>query len=216
MYILTCVLRAGVGTLQIAASYKHQYHVVCVCVCVCAQVELCRLSNLPDLNQSNSYVDSTLKQWVQNTIREYDLDGIRIDTVPEVRIDFWCEYARAAGVYSIGEVLNGDPQYVSVYQGCLDATLNYPMYYVLFNVFQKRQSMRMIHDGINANAAFKDVSILGNFLDNHDNDRFLHTQQDWNMLKNGLAYVIFAEVREWALQRVVLLTHKSPCPATCF
>lgn len=155
---------------------------------------MCRLANLPDLNQSNSYVRSTLVQWVQSIIQKYGLDGIRIDTVPEVHMDFWVEYTKAAGVYSVGEVFNGDPHYVSGYQGSVDATLNYPMYYVLLKVFQQKQSMHLIHDGIGANSVFKDVSILGNFLDNHDNDRFLHNQPDWNLLKNGLAYIIYAEV----------------------
>ncbi len=109
-------------------------------------------------------------------------------------MDFWNEYTQSAGVYSVGEVFNGDPHYVSGYQGSVDATLNYPMYYHLRDAFQYKKSMRTIHDGVDANSVFKDVSILGNFLDNHDNDRFLHVQQDRALLKNGLAYIIFAEV----------------------
>ena len=99
-----------------------------------------------------------------------------------------------AGVYSVGEVFNGNPSYVAGYQGSVDALLNYPMYYHLKDAFQYRKSMRTIHDGVQANSVFRDVSILGNFLDNHDNDRFLHNQKDWSMLKNALAYVIYAEV----------------------
>jgi len=115
--------------------------------------------------------------------------------VPEVPKDFWSEYTQAAGVYSVGEVFNGDFSYVGGYQGPLSALLNYPMYYKLRNAFQWRQSMRNIHDGVTQNlGAFKDVSILGNFLDNHDNSRFLHTNADWNVLKNALAYIIYAEV----------------------
>ena len=44
------------------------------------------------------------------------------------------------------------------------------------------------------NEVFPDVSVLGNFLDNHDNPRFLHNNPDRVTLKNALAYVIFAEV----------------------
>lgn len=157
---------------------------------------MCRLANLPDLDQSNSFVRSTLKQWVHDTVQKYSIDGIRIDTIPEVHKDFWSEYIQSAGVYSVGEVFNGDPNYVSGYQGYVDGTLNYPMYYHLKDAFQNKKSMRTIHDGVNANSVFKDVSILGNFLDNHDNDRFLHSQQDWNLLKNGLAYIIYAEVSD--------------------
>ena len=68
----------------------------------------------------------------------------------QVHPDFWSEYSAAAGVFSIGEVFNGDPKYVSKYQGPLSATLNYPMYYKLKDAFQSKSSMREIHDGVNA------------------------------------------------------------------
>ena len=64
--------------------------------------------------------------------------------------EFWSEYRTAAGVFTIGEVFNGDPKYVSGYQGALDATLNYPMYYKLQAAFQQRKSMYNIHNGVNA------------------------------------------------------------------
>lgn len=160
-------------------------------------METCRLANLPDLDQSNAFVRSTLKKWVNDTVQTYGFDGIRIDTTPEVPKDFWAEYTQMAGVYSMGEVFNGDPSYVSGYQGPLAGTLNYPMYYKLKSAFQDGEGMRTIHDGVKQNKAnFRDVSVLGNFLDNHDNDRFLNKNGDWNVLKNALAYIIFAEVRE--------------------
>lgn len=158
------------------------------------QVEVCRLANLPDLDQSNSFVRTTLKQWIHDTVSTYGFDGIRIDTTPEVPKDFWSEYTRSAGVFSIGEVFNGDPHYVSGYQGAEDATLNYPMYYKLKNAFQSRQSMRNIHDGVQQNLVFRDTSVLGNFLDNHDNPRFLSVNGDTTVLKNALTYIIFAQV----------------------
>ena len=162
----------------------------------CLQVENCRLSGLPDLDQSHDFVRSTLKDWVRETVSTYGLDGIRIDTVPEVPKDFWKEYGEAAGVYQLGEALNGDPYYLAGYQGSLDAVFNYKMYYSLKDAFgQSRKTMRNIHDGIEVSRnAFSDVSVLGNFVDNHDNDRFLHNNDDWSVLKNALAYVIFAEV----------------------
>lgn len=159
------------------------------------QVEVCRLANLPDLDQSNSFVRSTLTNWIKTTISTYGFDGIRIDTTVEVPKDFWSEYTQAAGVYSIGEVDNGNPVYNAGYQGVEDATLNYPMYFKLRAAFQEQGTMRNIHDGITQNInAFKDVSVLGNFLDNHDNPRFLSKNSDQIALKNALAYLIFAEV----------------------
>ena len=94
----------------------------------------------------------------------------------------------------MGEVFNGDPEYVAGYQGPLDATLNYPMYFKLKNAFQEKQTMRNVHDGVTQNSVFPDVSVLGNFLDNHDNPRFLSQNGDTVVLKNALAYIVFAEV----------------------
>lgn len=41
---------------------------------------------------------------------------------------------------------------------------------------------------------FKDLSVLGGFVDNHDNARFLHGNSDWTALKNALAYTLMAQV----------------------
>ena len=48
---------------------------------------MCRLADLPDLNQANSFVDQTLRNWVSSTVQKYQLDGLRVDTVPEVSSD---------------------------------------------------------------------------------------------------------------------------------
>lgn len=41
--------------------------------------------------------------------------------------------------------------------------------------------------------AFSDVSVLTNFVDNHDNPRFLNKQNDVAQFKNALAFVLLAE-----------------------
>ena len=176
---IECIVHAVVSL-----AFPKMYHV---------QVEVCRLADLPDLDQSNSFVRNTLKEWVGSTVSKYGFDGLRVYTTPEVPKDFWSEYSQSAGVFTIGEVFNGDPVYVSGYQGPLDATLNYPMYYKLWDANRKYGSMESIHDGIQQNRVFRDVSVLGNFLDNHDNKRFLSSNGIvW--LKNALVYLIFAEV----------------------
>ena len=49
------------------------------------EVEYCRLADLPDINQDNSYVRQYLKDWIKNLVNTYQFDGIRIDTIPEVK-----------------------------------------------------------------------------------------------------------------------------------
>ena len=160
------------------------------------QFENCRAFNLPDLDQSNPFVRSTLKEWIHGTVEKYKFDGIRVDTVKQVSKDFWTEYCQSASVYSIGEVFDEhNPGYVAGYQGALSALFNYPMYARLKNAFKGERKMTNIHDGVDEqNKAFPDASILGNFVDNHDNKRFLNENDDITLLKNALAYVILAEV----------------------
>ena len=163
------------------------------------QVQNCRAFALPDLDQSNSFVRDTLKDWVHTIVSEFGFDAIRCDTVPEVPKDFWHEYAESAGVYSIGEAFSADVGFVASFQGSVDALLNYPLYFALKNVFMVHQrDMREISIAFKLNRnEFSDTTILGNFADNHDNERFLHFNSDWNALKNALTLVMFAEVCLW-------------------
>lgn len=99
------------------------------------QVENCRLAGLPDLDQSNDYVRTYLKNWVKDLVEDFDFDGIRIDTIPEVPMDFWSEYTASAGVFQMGECFNGDPAYVGPYQNHVEGLFNYPMYYTIRDVW---------------------------------------------------------------------------------
>ncbi|KAJ4455423.1 putative Alpha-amylase A type-3 [Paratrimastix pyriformis] len=158
------------------------------------EVEFCRLADLPDLDQDNTYVRSQLYQWVRSTVATYGFDGIRIDTIPEVNKAFWPGFAQAAGVFQLGEVFDGRVDYVAGYQAVIDATLSYPMYFTLRDVFQRQASVRRIADTLSAyDRYFKDQTVLGTFLDNHDNPRFLQGQSDYTLYQNGLAYVLMTE-----------------------
>ena len=153
-------------------------------------VEYCRLANLPDLNQDNQFVRSTLIKWVKDTITNFNFDGIRVDTVPEVKHEFWSEYAKSAGVYSVGEVFNSNVGLVSSYQGQLDGMLNYPIFWTLKDVFAGGQSMYNLRVAFsNEENGFKDTGLLGNFIDNHDNPRFLNSSTVAQM-QNALAFAL--------------------------
>lgn len=157
------------------------------------QVENCRLAGLPDIDQSQSWVRQYLKDWIKNLVTKYGFDGIRIDTVPEVEKNFWAEYSQSAGVYSIGEVFNGNDAYVGPYQNYIDATLNYGMYFSIKDTFGSGSSMYEIKsrwDSINAN--FKNPDLLGLFVDNHDNPRYLNQHNDWRTFKSALAFSLTA------------------------
>jgi len=158
------------------------------------EVEHCRLAGLPDLNQSNSDVNNKLKSWIANLVSTYSVDGLRIDTVPEVEKSFWSGFQSSAGVFCMGEVYDGRVDYVAGYQGYIDSVLSYPMFFTLRGVFQSKNSMYNIESELNTYAKyFKDLSVLGNFMDNHDQTRFLNGQSDYWLYKNALVYTIMAQ-----------------------
>jgi len=157
------------------------------------QTELCRLAALPDLNQTFPFVSQTLISWIKNIVSTYGFDGLRIDTVPEVSKDFWNQFTPASGVFTVGEVFDGRIPYVAGYQGPIGSTLSYPLYFSLTSVFARQQSMNQIQSTLQQyNQYFADASVLGTFLENHDNVRFLNIQSDKVLYKAGLAYTLMA------------------------
>ena len=91
-------------------------------------VEYCRITNdLPDVNTGDSGIRSTYQSWIKDLVSTYSIDGLRLDTVKHVEKDFWSGFTNAAGVFTIGEVFNGDPAYVGPYQGYVNSLVNYPI-----------------------------------------------------------------------------------------
>lgn len=160
-------------------------------------VENCRLADLPDLKQETVWVKKTLIQWIKDLIRNYKFDGIRIDTIPEVPAWFWSEFSVSSGVFQIGEVFNSRVNYVANYQNYVDSVFNYPLYYAMNNGFCKNDDqeakditgdMTEMHNYyIKSRQVFKDPTIMGLFLENHDNPRFMCHCANRIKFKNALA-----------------------------
>lgn len=158
-----------------------------------AEVEHCRLSGLPDLNQSNPFVRETLIDSLLTTVVPI-CDGIRVDTVPEVPKDFWAEMQNSLGTFCMGETYDGRIDYVAGFQGPLNSVLSYPLFFTARNVFAYGQSMRKLGDDMtNYRKHFKDIHSLGSFMDNHDQVRFLNVQSDTFKYKNALVWTLYTE-----------------------
>jgi alpha-amylase len=155
--------------------------------------EHCRLAGLPDLNQDNAYVAQQLNAWIGALVKEFDFDGVRVDTVPEVKPAFWKSFNAAAGTFAVGEVFNGDIDYVSPFQGAaLDGVLSYPMYFQLRNVYASQQPFAELQTLSDAMPdKFSDTSVLGSFVGNHDNPRFLNARGDRAAYRNALLHMLF-------------------------
>jgi alpha-amylase len=63
---------------------------------------------LPDVNTELPEVYTTLYLWIRQLVETYAVDGLRLDTAKHIRKSFWPGFVQAAGVYAIGEVLDGD------------------------------------------------------------------------------------------------------------
>ncbi|KAJ0415792.1 glycoside hydrolase superfamily [Aspergillus carlsbadensis] len=157
-------------------------------------VENCRIvPELPDINTQSTEIRELFQTWIKWLVTEYEFDGLRIDTVKHVEKDFWAAFSAAAGVYTIGEVWDGGPEYLAGYADGMDGLLNYAIYYPMNRFYQQEGSAQDIvdmHEQISS--LFPDPSALGTFIDNHDNARWLNTKNEQTLLKNALAYVILA------------------------
>jgi len=120
---------------------------------------------LPDLRTEDPAVSQEYYSWINGLVSNYSIDGLRIDTVKHVDMDFWAGFNAAAGVYCTGEVLDTDASYVCPYQENLDSLLNYPVYFPLISAFESTTgSMSALVSELNSvKSTCKDSTLLGSF-----------------------------------------------------
>ncbi|WP_329211773.1 pullulanase-type alpha-1,6-glucosidase [Streptomyces sp. NBC_00683] len=95
-------------------------------------------SGLDDLWTERPEVVSGMEKIYEKWVRDFDIDGFRIDTVKHVDLDFWTQWATALDDYAaehgrddffmFGEVYSADTAITSPYvtRGRLDSTLDFP------------------------------------------------------------------------------------------
>ncbi|MEU1616351.1 pullulanase-type alpha-1,6-glucosidase [Streptomyces sp. NPDC005722] len=95
-------------------------------------------SGLDDLWTERPEVVQGMEEIYEKWVRDFAVDGFRIDTVKHVDLPFWTQWATALDAYAarhgredffmFGEVYSADPAITSPYvtQGRLDATLDFP------------------------------------------------------------------------------------------
>ncbi|MEU6259773.1 pullulanase-type alpha-1,6-glucosidase [Streptomyces sp. NPDC047043] len=93
---------------------------------------------LDDLWTERPEVVTGMQKIYERWVRDFGIDGFRIDTVKHVDMDFWTQWATALDAYAakqgrknffmFGEVYSADTSITSPYvtQGRLDATLDFP------------------------------------------------------------------------------------------
>ncbi|CAB57851.1 alpha-amylase homolog [Schizosaccharomyces pombe] len=152
--------------------------------------------NLPDIRTEKNEVRKFFQNWVSDLIKRYQFDGIRLDTAKHVEKSFFPTFIEAANVFTTGEVFHGDPKVVGDYQKYLPSTLNFPLFFQLRETFlDPKHSMFSFYDKavLDVRHYFKDVTVLCNFLENHDFPRFFHETKDIALALNALTALIFMD-----------------------
>ncbi|KZF21659.1 glycoside hydrolase family 13 protein [Xylona heveae TC161] len=163
------------------------------------QVEVCDIGTdaypLPDVNTTQAGVRTAWQNWIQYMVSTYSIDGIRIDSVKNVEKDFWQPFNKAAGVYAVGEVSDGNVDYVCPYTSVLDGVLDYPSYWQATNFFSNPSatSANFVGEFNYMKQECKDMTTLGPFSENHDQARFASHTSDLVLAKNIMAWTLLAD-----------------------
>lgn len=124
-------------------------------------------------------------------VNDYDVDGLRIDTCLHVPKTFWSDYTNSAGVYTVCEINNGNPDKVAPYTYESSAALNYPLFWVIRNALLYGSNMWTFQDHVDVLGKYRDYKVMGNFIDNHDWARFLSIDSNWNKFKTAQVAMTF-------------------------
>ncbi|KAI0264018.1 glycoside hydrolase family 13 protein [Gloeopeniophorella convolvens] len=158
-------------------------------------VEKCWLGDtklpLPDLDTENTTVVTELQNWIHQLVEDYEVDGLRIDTVKHIRKDFWPDFAKSAGVFTLGEVLINDTSYAAEYTQVLDAILDYPSYFQMRNAFLSTQGKFSSVVDIMTTSQQKYKNGLfrtGSFFENHDQPRLPSITKDAGLIRNAITF----------------------------
>lgn len=163
------------------------------------QVQRCWLGGevnpLPDLDTTSPKVRSEWGRWIKSLVANYSIDGIRLDAAQNIEESFFPSFGRAAGVFAIGEIANYYTQYACYYQRYMDGILGYPAYYTSVWFFNdtRAQSYSMLYDFYNTSALCRDTSLVGEFMENHDQPRFASYTDDMSLVKNNIAYTMLKD-----------------------
>jgi len=144
---------------------------------------------LPDLNQDDPEVARYITQNTLWWVGMSGMDGIRQDTWPYVPRTFWRSWMNAIrkeypALTVVGEVLDGDPSFVSFFQGGkaqydgvdgkVDALFDFPMHFVVRNAFARGGSIREVPQMLARDYLYPNPNALVTLLGLHDVHRFMH------------------------------------------
>jgi alpha-amylase len=127
---------------------------------------------LPDLNTESQEVSDMMNDWAIDLIAKYTIDGFRVDAAKHVSDNFLKNFAAAAGIFTIGEVYEGDPYRFCPYQALMPSVTNYPNYFPMIEAFSKGNVSALTRATQITKKTCADTTTLATFSENHDLPRF--------------------------------------------
>ncbi|KAF7561789.1 hypothetical protein G7046_g2349 [Stylonectria norvegica] len=181
------------------ASYFHDFCLIDYSDEWSSNLQTCwegdNIVSLPDLRTENDNVRAIWFDWIGQIVTKYSIDGLRIDSVKHIEKSFNRPFEEAAGVYTIGEVLNGDPAFTLPFQEDMGGVLNYPMYFWLKEAFGSTSGdFSALINGIDRiKTEAVNSSLLGSFMENHDQTRWPSITSDKALNRNAIAFTILQD-----------------------
>jgi cyclomaltodextrinase len=137
------------------------------------------VASMPFINLNTPAARAWMLDVAQYWLREFDVDGYRLDHANGPGPDFWVDFRAACRAvksdsFSFGEVVES-PDILRAYIGRLDGLLDFHMEDALRRTFALGAMSEVEFEAFVERhyAYFPDDFVLPTFLDNHDMDRFL-------------------------------------------
>lgn len=149
---------------------------------------------LADLRTENTTVRQILSAWIKDTVNKYKVDGLRLDSAKHIEPGFWPDFFASAGVFSMAEYFDGDPDVFPSVMDTFPGAMNYPVFYWLQRAFGRIQGdFTELITGIQKMKSTLKTSTLAMFLDNNDQKRWAGVAPDLARAKNGMALAHLAD-----------------------
>ncbi|EIW73436.1 hypothetical protein TREMEDRAFT_73072 [Tremella mesenterica DSM 1558] len=145
---------------------------------------------LMDLANETPAVANVLNQWVSGYVKQFQIDGFRLDASKHMGLPFQNALCKAAGILCMGEIYGSDVNYACSFQGSqgIDSVEGFGLMYGLTGCFgDNPKSMNTLFYYINeTNSYCPDPTATSVFLDNQDLARVFSftsdSQRAFNMI----------------------------------
>ncbi len=151
-------------------------------------------SNMPKLNTNNQEVVNYILDICEYWIREFDIDGWRLDVANEIS-HYLCKEIRKRvkaikpDAYILGEIWHDSIEWLRGDE--FDSVMNYPLQSAI-TAFWNNKSMTNVEFMRKINRCYETYmeqtnNVLFNLLDSHDTDRLIHRVKDENIFWQQLS-----------------------------